>query len=185
MYNPYVVGKHVYFRHPTENDVYGKWHEWLSDEETTKYLVDKFWPNSKKGQLHFYESILSGRDRMVLSIVDKESNEHIGICNLSSINWVHRFCDMALIIGEKEYRKGANAFECVSLLLKIAFMRLNLRAVKGSYIESNEFSKKILRILRFKEVGKCDKLCWIDGQYEALILVILHRDDWMKRSGYL
>ena len=39
MNNPYLVGKHVYLRHPTKQDVEGKWYEWFSDEETTKFLA--------------------------------------------------------------------------------------------------------------------------------------------------
>jgi len=37
MYNPYIKGKHVYLRHPTEEDAIGAWHEWFSDEEIVKY----------------------------------------------------------------------------------------------------------------------------------------------------
>ena len=51
MYNPYIVGKKIYLRHPTEDDVQGKWHEWFSDEEITKFMCDRFWPNSKEAQL--------------------------------------------------------------------------------------------------------------------------------------
>ena len=60
MYNPYIVGKQIYLRHPTEDDVQGKWHEWFSDEKITKYMSDRFWPNSKEAQLEFYKSLIKG-----------------------------------------------------------------------------------------------------------------------------
>jgi RimJ/RimL family protein N-acetyltransferase len=183
MYNPYVVGKYVYLRHPTEEDVYGKWHEWFSDEETTKYLIERFWPNSKEEQYNFYQSIISGKNRLVLSIIEIESDKHIGVCNLSSINWVHRFCDIAIVMGERKYRKGSHAFESLALLLKIAFLRLNLRIVKGGYVASNKATKQLVKIFRFQEIGKFTNLCWINGRYEDLICVMLHRDDWLKRTG--
>jgi RimJ/RimL family protein N-acetyltransferase len=183
MYNPYIVGKYVYLRHPTEEDVYGEWHEWFSDEETTKNLIDRFWPNSKEEQYNFYQSIISNKNMLVLSIVAIETDEHIGVCSLSSINWVHRFCDFAVVVGRKGYRKGSYGVECVSLLLKIAFLRLNLRTVKGGYIASNEHTKKLMKVFRFQEVGNFKNLCWIGGRYQDLILVMLHRDDWLKRNG--
>ena len=38
MYNPCMIGKHVYLRHPTEEDVMGRWHQWFRDEQAIKYL---------------------------------------------------------------------------------------------------------------------------------------------------
>lgn len=183
MYNPYMIGKYIYLRHPTEDDVYEKWHEWISDPETNKYLIDQNWPNSKENQIGFYKSVLSDTSRMVLSIIDIHTDRHIGVCNLSSINWVHRYCGQAIIIGEKEYRKGSIAFEANSLLLKIAFLKLNLRIVKGTFIESNQFSRQMLKVLGFEEIGKIRKMCWIDGNYENSIYVALHRDVWMQRNN--
>ena len=85
MYNPYKIGKQIYLRHPNEEDVNGKWHEWFSDEETTKYLSQRFWPNSKEAQLDFYRSLKSSRDKLVLSVINRSSDKHIGIVSLSSI----------------------------------------------------------------------------------------------------
>jgi len=41
MYNPYIVGKHIYLRHPTEADVVGGWHEWFSDERPDPSTLDR------------------------------------------------------------------------------------------------------------------------------------------------
>ena len=74
MVNPYIVGKHVYLRHPTEEDAMGKWHEWYSDEETTKYLIDQWWPNSIENQMDIYRSLVDdwnrgSRIKLVLSVI--------------------------------------------------------------------------------------------------------------------
>ena len=132
MYNPYMVGKQIYLRHPTEEDVQGKWHEWLSDEELTKFMTDRFWPNSKEAKLEFYKSLINNKERLVLSLINKSNNEHVGVVSLSAINWVHRYADIALAIGEKKYRKGPIVIEAFSLMLKVAFVRLNLKNVKIS-----------------------------------------------------
>jgi len=184
MHNPYIVGKLIYLRHPTEEDVNGPWYEWFSDEETTKYMGERYWPNSKEAQFEFYKSIQSNRTRLVLSIVDIQTNKHIGVSNLSSINWVHRFCEMAVVIGEKEFRKGTIAYECFHLLLKIAFLRLNLRHVKADYVKSNEFTKQIIKVLKFQEIGEVKNFYWADGKYRDYVLGILNRDAWLKRNGY-
>ena len=71
MYNAYASGDLVYLRHPTLDDVEGPWHEWLSDEELTRWLGERHFPNSKEKQLEFFRSTTSSTvpNRIVLSII--------------------------------------------------------------------------------------------------------------------
>lgn len=181
MNNPYMIGKHVYLRYPTEEDALGKWYEWFSDEQTTKYLVDRFWPNSKDAQLEFLKS-LGDRSRLVLSVVTKENDKHIGVVSLSFINWVHRYADVAIVIGEKDYNKGTYSIEAFSLILKVAFIRLNLRTIKSGYANSNEASRTIHRVFKFNKVGEYKNLLCIDGHYDDLVIEMLERETWSKRN---
>lgn len=182
MYNSYIEGKSIYLRQPTQDDVNGKWHEWLSDEKTTLYLSDRYWPNSRELQQIFFDGLRDNRNLLVLSIVDRETDRHIGVCSLSGINWVSRYADFAMIIGEKNFRKGTVAFESGLLLLKIAFLRLNMRILKGAYIKSNDFTRNFTTITGFREIGTFENLCWVDGRYEDLVHVMLTQEEWLKRQ---
>lgn len=183
MYNPYTVGTHVYLRSPTAADVEGAWHEWLSDEETTRWLGLRYWPNSVERQQEFYQSCQQSQDRLVLSIVDVATDKHLGVGNLSSINWVHRYCDVAILIGDSEFRKGPHVVEAMSLLIKVAFLRLNLRIIKSSFASSNAASQAMHDIFRFKEVGRFPGLLWDRGRYVDSVFAMLDRQEWMKRNG--
>jgi RimJ/RimL family protein N-acetyltransferase len=183
MHNPYVVGKHCYLRHPTQEDADGAWHEWFSDEETTRYLNSRYWPNSLESQKAFYQTILQVGNRLVLSIVDVESDKHIGVCNLSNINWVHRYSEMALIIGKKDFRAGPYAVEATSLLLRIAFQRLNLRMVKSDYVETNTSSEIIHRLFRFEKTGQVDDIFWDEGSYVPIVQMVLRKKVWQRRRS--
>jgi [ribosomal protein S5]-alanine N-acetyltransferase len=183
MNNAYAAGALVYLRHPTRADAEGPWHEWLSDEETTRWLSQRYWPNSVERQVEFYESTRRGEDRLVLSIVDVGTEKHIGVCNLSSISWVHRYCDLAIVIGDKAFRKGPHMLEAVSLMLNTAFLRLNMRIVKSSFAASNDASKTIHDVFRFKEVGRLEGLLWDRGRYVDNVIAMLRREDWMRRNG--
>ena len=183
MYNPYIVGKQIYLRHPTEDDVQGKWHEWFSDEETTKFLEARFWPNSKESQLVFYNSLHNDRNKLVLSIVLLSNDQHIGIISLSDINWVHRSANIGIIIGEKKYNKGIYATEAYSLILKIAFLRLNLLNLKAGYCKSNKTSEAILKLFKFKTVGIYKNILLIDGKKDDDIVTYLDSETWLERNG--
>jgi len=181
MYNPYMIGKHVYLRHPTEEDALGRWHEWFSDEETVKYLANRFWPNTKEAQLDFLKEV-EDRNRLALSIVTIKDDKHIGIVSLSAINWVHRYADPAIVIGEKEYRKHVYTIDAYNMILKIAFIRLNLRIVRSCRGKSNKASEYLERLFNYTTVGEYPKLLYIDGQYEDEVVGMLDKESWLKRN---
>lgn len=178
--NPYMIGEKVYLRMPTEEDAMGAWHEWLSDEETTKFMVDRFWPNSVEGQKDFLRGAQQDRNRLLLSVVTRSEDKHVGVVSLSAINWVHRFADVAMLIGDKKYRKGGYAVEALNLLLKAAFDRLNLSVVKGAYVAVNDKSAMLVNVFGFSENGVWPSLVKIDGEDRDVVMVSLSRDRWRE-----
>ena len=184
MLNPYAVGKCIYLRAPSSEDASNSsWYEWFSHPEVTRYLGEsRFWPNSKESQIAFYDSIKNSDDRLVLMICDKESDELIGVCNLSEINWVHRHADLALVIGEEKYRNGTVAIETMSLLLDIAFNRLNLRNLKAGHISTNPMTPILCKLCGFKEVGRFENLAYYYGEYVDTVFYQLSRDAWLVRN---
>ena len=153
MKNPYSIGKDIYLRTPTKEDLNGKWHEWFSDPEVTRYLSDRWWPNSIEMQESFFNQINTSKTRLVLSIVDKKTDKHIGVGSLGAINWVHRYADLAIIIGEKEFRNGMYSVQAYHQFISIAFTKLNLKNLKSYYISENTAAKNIHVNFGFESVG--------------------------------
>jgi ribosomal-protein-alanine N-acetyltransferase len=182
MINPYAIGKKVYLRAPVEEDVVGDWYQWLSDPETTAFLGERWWPNTIDSQRSFFNSIKDNKDRLVLAVCDINTDHHIGVCNLSSISWVHRYADVALIIGNKEYRNGVYAIETLSLLLQIAFERLNLLNLKSAHMSSNPYTPLLEKMFGFTEVGRLSEFMSFKGGYVDLVITQLKRHDWEKRN---
>lgn len=182
MINPYAVGKNIYLRAPCASDVDGEWYQWFSDPEVTQYLVDRFWPNSVESQTELYEATKNTRDKMVLSICLIEDDKHVGVCNLSFINWVHRYADVAIVIGEKEHRNGPIAIDTMSLLLDIAFNRLNLMNLRTAHTAANPHTPLLEKIFGFQEKGRFEKMSYFDGEYVDLVFSQLSRSEWIARN---
>ena len=185
MINPYIAGKHVYLRHPTEEDALGKWYEWFSDEETTKYLNDQFWPNNVENQLNLYNSLVDERirdyrHRLVLSIVTKKDDLHIGVVSLSRINWVHRYADSVIIIGDKSHKRMPYTVEAHELTHAVAFARLNLLNLKSYYAATNEGAIALQELFKYKKVGVYEKLLSVDGARVDLITGMLNKNDYLR-----
>ena len=73
------------------------------------------------------------KNSIKLELSPSKKDIHIGVCNLSSINWVNRSCDIAIIMGNKDFKFGPYLTESFSLLIRIAFLRLNLRIIKSHF----------------------------------------------------
>ena len=124
MKNPYAIGSKVYLRAPSLEDAEGPWYEWFSDPETTKYLADRYLPNSKENQVSFFHSLNNSYDRVVFSICKIDNDEHIGVCGLSAINWFHGYADIAYIIGKKQEdnAEAADVFGMVPIRISTTSM---------------------------------------------------------------
>ena len=83
---------------------------------------------------------------------------------------------------KKKYRKGTVAAEALSLILKVAFVRLNLLNVKTSYAISNKNSEALNRLFKFKKVGCYENLLMIDGNLDTMVVEVLDKESWMKRN---
>ena len=182
MKNPYEIGKIVYLRPPEEEDLDSKWYTWLNDAETTQYLGDRYWPNTKANQKEFYESIKNSKTRLVLLVIDKKSDQLIGVCSLNNISFFHGKAEIALIIGEKNFRKGVYSIDIVALLLKIAFTRLNLRNLITSRLSLNKLTEGLEKIFGFRKIGIFKGLAFYNGKYEDIVYSQLTREDWNKRN---
>ena len=119
---------------------------------------------------------------LVLAICSVESDEHIGVCNLSAINWVHRSADLAVVIGEKPHRNGAVAVEAVALLLAIAFNRLNLLNLRSSHIVGNPHTPVLEKLFGFREAGRFEKAAFLRGEYVDVVWSQLSRAAWAERN---
>ena len=183
MNNPYAIGKKIYLRAPTLQDAEGSWYEWFSDPETTKYLVDRYLPNSKEKQIAFFESLGNSTERVVLSICKIDNDEHIGVCGLSAINWFHKNADYTYVIGKKDPDSSTIIMEVVSLLLDISFRRLNLANLRSAHAGSNPVTPLIDKMFGFKVIGKLDEYIICDGKRDDLVISQLSKKDWMLRNN--
>ena len=180
MKNSFATGNQIYLRPASLSDAKGNWYKWLNDRETTKYLVNQFWPNTKELQIQFIKNSIKNKDRLIFCVCLKRNDKQIGQCALSHINWVHRFADISIIIGEKKYKKGTLALETYNLLLQIAFERFNLLNVRSATCDP--MTKKFHEFLRFKKAGFFKEFIFIDNKYFDLQYYCMRRKDWLQKD---
>jgi len=124
--NTFIKGDSVYLRMPDiEKDIIqGHWHTWFNDPDITRYLVHGTYPIDCEGEASLIREELAKRDTLILSIIDKQSQLHIGVISLKQIDHINRTAEIGIVMGPQ--RNPLAAIESMSLLMKHAFDRLNL-----------------------------------------------------------
>lgn len=165
MYNNcFIEGNRIYLRPLQETDATEEYLKWLNDYEVVKYTESRFYPNSMDS-LRAYLTGLNNNNNVAFAIVEKSSNNHIGNIKLGNINWIHRYADIGLIIGNKDYWGKGIAPEVLELIVNYAFKRLNLRKlVAGAYIE-NKGSIRAFEKVGFVQAYTEKSKYFFEGRY--------------------
>ena len=176
MHHPFLTGDKLYLRGLECADLDGEYFDWLNDREVTKFLVAGVFPNSKEKMEEYYRNISLSNNNVMLAIIDKISDKHIGNIKLGSINWISRIADIGIMIGDKEFWHKGFGTEAIKLLVEYAFHRLNLHKVTAGVIAENKASIKVFEKAGFEIEGRAKSQCFLNGEYcDSLYLGIIRK----------
>lgn len=172
--NAYLAGKKIYLRPLLKSDLTKKYLNWLNDREVAKYIETGFFPTTKEDLENFYKRISKSKTDIMFAVVVKKGNLHIGNIKLGGIDWVHRYADLGILIGDKRYwGKGCGQAAC-RLLLEYTFNRLNLNKVFLGVYGTHKSAIKAYRKVGFQIEGRLKNMLNLDGRYvDKIIMGIL------------
>lgn len=141
-----IVGKNLTLV-PMDQKIYSLLEMWLSDSDIIQFLDDS------ECNLNFHElqkvyPVNNTKTSILFSIVDKKSNDPVGICGFQKIDNTKKNAFLRIIIGNKNFWDGKTALESEKLLLKFAFNEL-----KFDYIYSIINRKNIGQIMLVERLG--------------------------------
>lgn len=106
----------------------------------------------------------------------------LGDIGLYVVNWPGRDAFVGLGIGEREYWGKGYGTDAMNLILRYAFMEVNLRRVTLTVFEYNPRAIRSYEKAGFRHEGRCRKLLHRDGKrYDELFMGIL-REEWMDAN---
>ncbi len=144
---------------------------WKNCEETYQYLGGGYQPISCDQYKRWVENMidLTGNNRRFM--VEYESNQAIGMIGLYDINWIHRTCEIGLLIGNQCARgKGAGSEAC-RILEAYARNYLNLRKIKLKVVDENERAVFFWSKLGYCEAGRLMQERYINGKYCDVVIM--------------
>lgn len=183
MQRPFIVGEKLYLRALEAEDVKNYYH-WLNDSEVTKYTSHGIFPVTREEEEKWYSEVAKSKNTIVLAIVDKKTDTHIGNCTIENIDWVSRRAEYALIIGEKEFWGKGYGIKVAKLMIAYAFDKLNLRKVYfGVPAEMKRYVKKLTEELGAFHEGLWKEELYRDGKYYDIIRMSVFRKDYYASTS--
>ena len=131
-----LQGKQVYLRLISSEDVSEEYVKWMNDYEVTRYTESKYIQFSRANLIEYVNRV-NDESNYMFAVFANESEKHIGNIKLGNINWIHRYGDVGLIIGDKEYYGKGIATESISLVSEFAFNHLNLHKIWCGIYKNN------------------------------------------------
>ena len=178
----FLKGKRIYLRPMRTSDINQRYLSWLNDTEVTRYVDAGFFPVTKRDLYEYYRKIKSSKTDIMFAIVENKHRKHIGNIKLGGINWIHRFADLGIMIGDKESRGKGYGTEACRLVLEYAFKRLNLNKVFLGCHSNNTAALKAYKKAGFRVEGRLKKMLNVDGKYVDKILMGILQSQFNKNA---
>ena len=177
--NPFFAGSQVYLRPLEKTDLNEQYLAWLNDPEVTRYLETGVFPATRQDLERFFESVTGSRSQVILAIVDKKSDRHIGNVKLGPIDWVHRRAVFGILIGEKKFWGRGIGQEVTHLAVEYAFLRLNLNRVSLGVFAEHKAGVRCYEKIGFRKEGLCRQDLFRNGEYHDRLLMGLLRAEYL------
>jgi len=178
-FDVFIVGKKIDLIVLNEGLVdTSQWYQWFNDEEITLQMQKHYFPNTLTMQKEYFKNNIEGNSQKIqCGILHKKDQIMIGIVSLNSIDFLNRKCEIAGLIGEKQYQNLQYIVEALQLLIKHAFEQLNMNRIYGGTI-IKEVYDIFVKILGFMGEGVGRSEVYKNGTYHDTYKLGLLRDEY-------
>jgi RimJ/RimL family protein N-acetyltransferase len=177
-YSPFLHSERIYLREVRTEDADEAYHRWMNDPEVTRYLESRFFPTPIESLQNFINNQAADQNNVFMAICLRKDKRHIGNIKLGPINWIHRFAEIGILIGEKDFWGQGYGTEAIGLLVSYAFDSLNLHKLTAGCYEPQKASLKAFQNNGFQIEGVRKNHCYCDGTFVDAVLLGLINDKW-------
>jgi len=166
---PFLIGKRIYLRGVTEADVDDRYVSWMSDPDVTRYLGWRTFPLARADILEYVRS-QHGPDALLLAIVLRTGDRHVGNIHVGPIDWVHRRAELSMMLGDRRAWGRGYMREAFELVIAHAFSTLNLHKLKAGTDADNEAAVRLFQATGWREEGRLRRETFREGCYRDIVL---------------
>ncbi|MFH0780866.1 MAG: GNAT family protein [Pseudomonadota bacterium] len=177
----FLEGKRLYLRGLEEGDANGNYPIWLNNESVCRENSHHIYPYTREDAVSYIRSVQGSRSDLVLAIVLKTEQQHIGNIALQSINQLNRSADLSILIGEMDAWGQGYAKEAAKIICYHGFEALNLRRISSGTFASNIGMQRVAESLGMLKEGIRRKMIFKNGDYQDVFEYGILKDEFMQK----
>ena len=130
-----VIGKKIYLRYISKNDIDNGWLAWVNDPLICTYLETNP-PVTRESLVDYFEKSQPPENYM-FAVCLNHNDQYIGNARLHSIDYITKQAYYGRLIGSSSLRSQGIGTELLSLISKYAFEKLKLDIIKTGVLKNN------------------------------------------------
>jgi len=174
----FLEGNQIFLRPLTESDVDGEYGNWLNDPEVCAQNSHAVFPLCRDNLIEYVRRVRNSQSEVVLAIIAKIDNRHIGNVALQNIHWINRSAEFAMLLGAKDCWGQGYGTQAAAIMVQHGFNALGLRRITFGTFEANLAVRNIAAKLGFVEEGLRRKAVFKNGIYVDVVEFGLLKDEF-------
>ena len=169
---PFLQGEKLYLRPLLVSDCDGPYLTWLNDEAVcygNSHHVFPYTLDQARAYVGHVQAHSNHRSALVLAMIEKKSDRHIGNVALDAIDYISRCAEFSIIIGQKEAWGLGYGKEAGRLILTHGFYCLNLHRISCGTLDNNTAMIRLARYLKMGQEGVRRQAVFKNGRYRDVI----------------
>lgn len=167
----------IYIRSIEENDI-ETIRSWNYDTEISNFFPSR-WPISLNEQKKWFENQINNQSKKKLMIIDKSSNEAIGMIGLMQIDYINKNCEIGLTLGNKNYWGKGFGKIAMDLITNAIFNDFNFHLIYLTVMEENSRAIKFFEKCGFTTSGKLEDIHYKNGAYKTYLWMRLKKEEYL------
>lgn len=141
--NKFIENERIYLRPIEESDI-PTMLNWINDRDIIRSLIIQYFPVNEQWEREWVKNLYKSRENIILAIIVKENDTHIGNAVLHRIDFVNRNAEYGIMIGKKDYWGKGYCLEVTKLMLYYGFEILNLHRIYLRVFDFNGGAKNVI-----------------------------------------
>jgi len=176
-----LTGNKIFLRAIKISDATNEYVKWLNSKEINQFLESRFIKHSLKSLKEYLKKIIKDPNSILIAIIDKKTLKHIGNIKMGPIDWNHKFTEMGIIIGDKNFWGKGYATESILRVSDYGFKKLKLRKISAGAYSNNIGSIRAFMKAGFHEDCRKRQHYNFNGEYvDGVILAKINTNSKLK-----
>lgn len=179
----FLSGERLYLRALVETDASGPYVDWFNDEEVCRGNSHHVFPYTLEAARAYIRHTSETHDALILAIVLRDGDRHIGNVALQQIQSVNRSAEFSIVIGDRAVWGKGHGKEAGRLICEHGFAALNLNRITCGTFDDNIAMKRLAAYLGMREEGRRRQAAYKLGRYVDVVEYGVLKHEYAERWG--